>query len=267
MIPKECKRLAEVDFPIAVVSRHSAREKSIRHGHPSTLHLWWARRPLAACRAMLLALLLPDPCDTNCPDDFKAKARPLLANVQGNAGTERHRSAQGDSQVHRRLFELGPSRESALSGSWARTGESGAWRRSAAGGRSVCRWRIDSAGGAAAGMRGLRERPESGRVPDSQGDARRHSAPRAEAGRRASAGRRRDKEAGAKGTGQYYPPDPDGATPIAYLWARTVDANHRTAARRFRWFVRSGCARRPDRLRALRYEVKRPKGKAAVYRI
>jgi adenine-specific DNA methylase len=61
MIPKECKRLAEVDFPIAVVSKHAAREKSIRHGHPSTLHLWWARRPLAACRAMLLGLLLPHP--------------------------------------------------------------------------------------------------------------------------------------------------------------------------------------------------------------
>ena len=44
MIPKDCKRLAEVDFPIAEVSRHAAREKSIRHGHPSTLHLWWARR-------------------------------------------------------------------------------------------------------------------------------------------------------------------------------------------------------------------------------
>ena len=40
MIPKECKRLAEVEFPIAEVSRHAAREKSIRHGHPSTLHLW-----------------------------------------------------------------------------------------------------------------------------------------------------------------------------------------------------------------------------------
>ena len=44
MIPSECKRLAEVDFPIAEVSRHAAREKSIRHGHPSALHLWWARR-------------------------------------------------------------------------------------------------------------------------------------------------------------------------------------------------------------------------------
>jgi hypothetical protein len=55
MIPKDCKRLAEVDFPIAEVSRHAAREKSIRHGHPSTLHLWWARRPLASSRAVLLA--------------------------------------------------------------------------------------------------------------------------------------------------------------------------------------------------------------------
>lgn len=86
MIPKECKRLAEVDFPIAAVSKHSAREKSIRHGHPSTLHLWWARRPLAACRSMLLGLLLPDPCDPLCPEDFKEKARSLLPKVQGEVG-------------------------------------------------------------------------------------------------------------------------------------------------------------------------------------
>lgn len=79
MIPRECKRLAEVDFPIAVVSKHAAREKFIRHGHPSTLHLWWARRPLAACRAMLPALLLPDPCDEDCPEDFKQEACELIS--------------------------------------------------------------------------------------------------------------------------------------------------------------------------------------------
>jgi len=84
MIPKECKRLAEVDFPIAEVSRHSAREKSIRHGHPSTLHLWWARRPLAACRAMLMALLLPDPCDSHCPDAFKTDAKKILLDHPGH---------------------------------------------------------------------------------------------------------------------------------------------------------------------------------------
>ena len=61
MIPRNCKRLAEVGFPIAEVSRQAVREKSIRRGHPSTLHLWWARRPLASSRAILTALLLPDP--------------------------------------------------------------------------------------------------------------------------------------------------------------------------------------------------------------
>ena len=84
MIPKECKRLAEVDFRIAVVSAHSAREKHTPPGHPSTLHLWWAPRPLAACRPILLALLLPDPCDENCPDDFKSRAKPSRGPVDGH---------------------------------------------------------------------------------------------------------------------------------------------------------------------------------------
>src|SRR5262252_4382909 len=83
MIPRNCKRLAEVDFPIAEVSRHAAREKSIRHGHPSTLHLWWARRPLASSRAVLLGLLWPDPCDPLCPAGFKAEARVRLRGVPG----------------------------------------------------------------------------------------------------------------------------------------------------------------------------------------
>ena len=78
MIPKRCKRLAEVDLPIAAVSRHAAQEKFIRHGHPSTLHLWWARRPLASSRSMLMAPLLPDPCEPHCPDNFRTKARPML---------------------------------------------------------------------------------------------------------------------------------------------------------------------------------------------
>src|SRR6266496_4348890 len=68
MIPRDCKRLAEVDFPIAEVSRHAAREKSIRHGHPSTLHLWWARRPLSTCRAVLFAQMVDDP--SSLPEEF-----------------------------------------------------------------------------------------------------------------------------------------------------------------------------------------------------
>jgi len=87
VIPKECKRLAEVDFPVAVVSMHATHEKNnVRSGHPKSLHQWWARRPLAACRAMLLGLLFPDPCDPYCPEDFKRKAKELLLKVQGRVG-------------------------------------------------------------------------------------------------------------------------------------------------------------------------------------
>ena len=68
------KRLIEVDLPIKRISAHARREKSIRHGHISTLHIWWARRPLAACRAVICAALWPDPADTICPASFRAKA-------------------------------------------------------------------------------------------------------------------------------------------------------------------------------------------------
>jgi len=60
MAKPDAPRLIEVDFPLREVSKHSAREKNIRHGHISTLHIWWARRPLAASRATALAALLPD---------------------------------------------------------------------------------------------------------------------------------------------------------------------------------------------------------------
>lgn len=55
------KKLIEVALPLEAINREAAREKSIWHGHPSTLHLWWARRPLAACRAVLFAQLVDDP--------------------------------------------------------------------------------------------------------------------------------------------------------------------------------------------------------------
>lgn len=61
-------KLIEVAIPLEDINRESAREKSIRYGHPSTLHLWWARRPLAACRAVLFAQLVDDP--SAHPEEF-----------------------------------------------------------------------------------------------------------------------------------------------------------------------------------------------------
>jgi len=55
------KKLIEVALPLEAINKASAREKSIRHGHPSTLHLWWARRPLAAARAVIFAQMVDDP--------------------------------------------------------------------------------------------------------------------------------------------------------------------------------------------------------------
>src|ERR1700755_1746360 len=58
---KAPKKLIEVALPLDAINAAAVREKSIRHGHPSTLHLWWARRPLAAARAVLFAQLVDDP--------------------------------------------------------------------------------------------------------------------------------------------------------------------------------------------------------------
>ena len=60
---KSPKKLIEVALPLDAINKASAREKSIRHGHPSTLHLWWARRPLAAARAVIFSQLVNDPED------------------------------------------------------------------------------------------------------------------------------------------------------------------------------------------------------------
>ena len=74
----KAKKLIEVALPIKEISAESVRDKSIRHGHISTLHLWWARRPLPVCRAIVFASLVPDPLDDNCPEAFKYAVEMLL---------------------------------------------------------------------------------------------------------------------------------------------------------------------------------------------
>ena len=78
------KKLIEVALPLEAINEASSREKSIRHGHPSTLHLWWARRPLAAARAVIFSSLVDDP--SSHPDQFpteeaQEKERQRLFNI------------------------------------------------------------------------------------------------------------------------------------------------------------------------------------------
>ena len=74
------KKLIEVALPLEAINAEAAREKSIRHGHPSTLHLWWARRPLAAARAVIWSSLVDDP-----------SAHPELYPTEEAQNTERQR--------------------------------------------------------------------------------------------------------------------------------------------------------------------------------
>lgn len=80
-IMAQAKKLIEVAMPIKEISAESVRDKSIRHGHISTLHLWWARRPLPVCRAVVFASLVPDPLDENCPQQFKEAVEILLGSA------------------------------------------------------------------------------------------------------------------------------------------------------------------------------------------
>lgn len=82
------KRLIEVDLPIKRISEHARREKSIRQGHISAMHIWWARRPLAACRAVLCAALWADPVDEHCPQSFRDEAATILCDFAEKVRTD-----------------------------------------------------------------------------------------------------------------------------------------------------------------------------------
>ncbi len=92
MTPK--KKLIEVALPLEAINAAAAREKSIRHGHPSRLHLWWARRPLAAARAVIFAQMVDDP--SSYPDLFPTEAKQQKEREQRLAWIDRPRMAVKD---------------------------------------------------------------------------------------------------------------------------------------------------------------------------
>jgi len=99
MTQKYPKRLIEVDLPIKRISAHARREKSIRHGHISTLHIWWARRPLAACRAVICASLWPDPADPLCPQSFRDRASKIIYDFASAAAHSKELGASCDHET------------------------------------------------------------------------------------------------------------------------------------------------------------------------
>lgn len=261
MIPKECKRLAEVDFPIAVVSKHAAREKSIRHGHPSTLHLWWARRPLAACRSMLLALLLPDPCDDHCPEEFRRQARELLPQVVGKI------KPKGQDLRQALLKFIGDFANWDLSADRTYLEVSRGLVKAAHGEEAPLV--VDPfAGGGSIPLEALRlgcDTFASDLNPVAclilkvlLEDIPKHRVELAEEFRQIGADIKATAE---KELMEFYPPDPDGAKPTTYLWARTVRCEASGCGLEIP-LVRSFwlCTKR-GRKRALKYSITASKGK------
>jgi len=228
------KRLIEVDLPIKQISEHARREKSIRHGHISTLHIWWARRPLAACRAVLCAALWPDPADPLCPKEFIISATEQMDTFWNTIDASNYDLA--DSLVLRRaLLDFiadfanwdNSTDERYLSTARALTASA----HVALGGQPGTRPLVVDpfAGGGAIPLEALRVGadafasdlnpvavllnkvvleyiPKYGK--DLADEVRKWG--------------QWVKEEAEKELADFYPKDPDGATPIAYLWARTI---------------------------------------------
>ena len=263
MIPKECKRLAEVDFPIAEVSRHAAREKSIRHGHPSTLHLWWARRPLASSRAVLMALLLPDPCDPHCPDEFKAKARETLLAMRGRASgwDSTVKTDEGLRQVLLKFIADFANWDNCAKSEYL---EAGRGLVKAAHPEQTPLVVDPFAGGGSIPLEALRlgcDTFASDLNPVAclilkvmLEDIPRHGPGLADELRKAGAEIKAQAE---KELADLYPKDPDGATPIAYLWARTVRCEAPNCGAEIPLMRSMWLCRKPKRKWALRTNVVR----------
>ena len=253
-----------MDFPIAEISKHAAREKSIRHGHPSTLHLWWARRPLASSRAVLLALLLPDPCDRHCPPEFKRQARQILGEVRQPPTT--------DAELQKALlWFIGAFANWDLASHPTYLRVARSLVRSAHGKEAPLV--VDPfAGGGSIPLEALRlgcEAFASDLNPVAclilkvmLEDIQRHGPGLANELRRVGAEVKRQAE---RKLAELYPSDPDGATPIAYLWARTVRCEAPKCGAEIPLLRSFWLCRKPKRRRALLPWVeRRPDGPPVV---
>ncbi len=241
------RRLIEEDFPLQEVSAAAVREKTVRHGHIATLHIWWARRPLAASRAATLAALLPAPAD---PDE----RRRLLALVRDIAPWEAVKN--GDSPMIQQARDL---------------------LRQAYGGRAP-RVLDCFAGGGAIPLEALRlgcetcaldynpvavliltcvlvypqrfGRPEKRLERTPQGlMVERVVSPLVEAVKRWGTW---VLEAARQDLAPFYPRDPDGSVPVGYLWARTLPCQNPACGAKIPLLRQTWLARKEDRPIALR---------------
>ena len=241
------KRLIEVAFPLEEVSAHSRREKNVRHGHISTLHIWWARRPLAACRAFIYASLVNDP-DSNADREELLKEVADLASWDAVRHPDRVVRAKADGgsgltgtelleRARQRILDCNDGKPPKLLDPFA-----GGGAIPLEGLRLGCEVEASDLNPVAVLiLKGTVEYPQKYGQPDSRpvpGYIR-------EAAKDSSRGRFTDEdliesyrrnplstdvrywghwmlEKAREELEEFYPPDPDGSIPVAYLWSRTI---------------------------------------------
>ena len=249
------KRLIEVAFPLEEVSAHSRREKNVRHGHISTLHIWWARRPLAACRAFIYASLVDDPetdvereellkeiADLASWDAVRHPDRVVRTKDDGGSGLT---GTQLLERARRRILDCNDGKPPKLLDPFA---GGGAIPLEAL--RLGCEVEASDLNPVAVLiLKGTLEypqkygRPDSRPVPDYIHQAAKDSNqarfsdgdPALDAGQALAAVYRRNPlaadvrywghwmlERAREKLAEFYPPDPDGSVPVAYLWSRTI---------------------------------------------
>ena len=247
MMAARRKRLIEVAFPLEEVSAHSRREKNVRHGHISTLHIWWARRPLAACRAFIYASLVDDP-DSDAERDALLREVADLASWDAVRHPERVVRAENDGgsgltgiqlleRARQRILDCNDGKPPKLLDPFA-------------GGGSIplealrlgCEVEASDLNPVAVLiLKGTVEYPQKYGQPNSR------SVPKyiREAGLQSAQSRFIDSdpeesyrrnplatdvrywgnwmlEKAREDLAEFYPPDPDGSVPVAYLWSRTI---------------------------------------------
>ena len=241
------KRLIEVAFPLEEVSAHSRREKNVRHGHISTLHIWWARRPLAACRAFIYASLVDDPgndaqreellkevADLASWDAVRHPDRVVRQKADGGSGLT---GTQLLERARRRILDDNGGRPPKLLDPFA-----GGGAIPLEGLRLGCEVEASDLNPVAVLiLKGTLEYPQKYGQPDSRPvPAYIHQAAAGNPqsgftdGDPALAYRRNPLaadvrywgrwmlERGREELAEFYPPDPDGSVPVAYLWSRTI---------------------------------------------
>ena len=241
------KRLIEVAFPLEEVSAHSRREKNVRHGHISTIHIWWARRPLAACRAFIYASLVDDPptdaereellkevADLASWDAVRHPERVVRTKADGGSGLT---GTQLLERARRRILDCNGGKPPNLHDPFA-----GGGAIPLEGLRLGCEVEASDLNPVAVLiLKGTIEypqrygQPDSRPVPDYICEAAKGSAQaRFTDGDRAAAYRSNPLamdvrywghwilERARQELAEFYPPDPDGSVPVAYLWTRTI---------------------------------------------